>query len=185
MALCQIDFGKKVPYTPNPDGYYYWSSVYYVDDGDFVDFFDMANWANAREKKLCTEDVQFTKVIVKRPIGRGNVVYTLTWPFPQFGDLDSEGEYSLINVARARLYSASGRLSWRLVRLPLRPSDQDGDRLSASGHLWARAGINTAIASGRWRNSYGELITRSEVVWPLAMWQLRHGTKRRERNPFA
>jgi hypothetical protein len=185
MDLVQVDVLKRVIYTSNPSGYYYWTSVLYIDADLFTSYFNLQNYVLPREQLICTNDVQFMGIRIHNPPGRGNVVYEEDFSGLFRGLIASEGEYSLINIARWRLYSDTGRASYRLNRMPLRPSDQDGQLLSDSGYLVQQASLNALLAPARFRNSYGELLVSGEVVRPLVKWQLRHGTKRRERNPLA
>lgn len=185
MDLWQIDMAKRVPYAYNPSGFYYWTSVYYADrdywDSNvqmFLDFLQL-------EKLLTTTDVEIVKLRAHNPPGRGNIVYEQGVSPGNHGVITSEGEYSMIEVARWHLLSDSGRRTYRLNRMPLRPSDVDGMELSASGLIRQQTSMNTLLAQEYCRNSYGELLTSGDVVRRLTQWQMRHGTKRRERNPLA
>lgn len=185
MALWQVDMGKRVAFEPNPSGFYYWTSVYYLESSDF------ANPAQARlavvnlEKILTTTDVDIVWQRVHAPPGRGNVIFDNPVSFTHGQITNSSELYSLINVARWHLWTDGGRKTYRLNRMPLRPSDIDGDELSMSGMAQQSASLNTFLLAGWCRNSYGELLTSGNVVQRLTMWQLRHGTERRERNPLA
>lgn len=185
MDLVQVDVLKRVEFPDNPSGYYYWTSVLYIDADEFASYFLLQNYVIPRERLICTEDVQFMGIRIHNPPGRGNIVYEEDFSGLSRGMIESEDEYSLINIARWRLYSDTGRASYRLNRMPLRPSDQDGQQLSDSGLLVQQTSLNTLLLPGRFRNSYGEILASGTVVRPLTQWQLRHGTKRRQRNPLA
>jgi hypothetical protein len=185
LNLWQVDINKRIPYSPNPSGYYYWCSLYYVDRDEFTSDSDCIFWVLAKDRLLCTEDVGRIGWRVHDPPGRGNVIINEVFTTGSPGLIDSEGSYSLINIARWWLYSSTGRRTYRLNRMPLRPSDMDGMNLSDSGYATQVAALTNFLFPTRLRNSYGEYLTSGEVVRPLVMWQLRHGTKRRRRNPLA
>lgn len=185
MVLWQIDHSKRVPFPENPSGFYYWTSVMYLDPADFITEMEARRQALLLEALICLENVQITNQVVKSPPGRGNVIFQRVLN-STFGDISNpSGEYSLINVARWHFFSDSGRKSWRLNRMPLRPGDWDGTELTDSGYLQQQGSMGAYISREWCRNSYGELITSGDVVRRLTMWQLRHGTKRRQRNPLA
>jgi hypothetical protein len=183
VDLVQIDIAKRVVFDPNPSGFYYWTSVYYADLEDWPNYSQLALDVVQLEHLLCTEDVELTNLRIKNPPGRTNVVFSQNFITPQFGDIPSEGEFSLIQIARWHLFDDEGRRSYRLNRMPLRPSDWEGQELTPSGMLRQVTCLNTFIGQGWARNSHGSLITSGEVVQRLTMWQLRHGTRRRRRNP--
>lgn len=185
MDLWQVDVLKWVAYPPNPDGRYYWTSVYYVDRDQFSSAGNARNFCLSLDESLTTQDVWHAGLRVHDPPGRGNVIFNQIFTSFDNGLIPSEGSWSMINIARWSLRSSTGRYSYRLNRMPLRPSDMDGDRLSASGIALQEAGLNTFLIPARCRNQYGELLVSGEVVPTLVKWQLRHGTKRRQRNPLA
>lgn len=183
MDLVQIDIVKRLPFEENPSGWYYWTSVYYADRLHWASYEQLALDVVNLEKLLTTEDVDLTNLRIKNPPGRANVVLAQNFTVPQHGTIASEDAWSYIMVARWRLFDSLGRMSYRLNRMPLRPSDIDGQNLSASGLTRQNTSKNTLLGQGWARNSHGALLTSGEVVPKLTMWQLRHGTKRRRRNP--
>ena len=185
MNLWQVDILKRIAYAPNPSGYYYWSSIYYIDRDEFTLDSNCYFYVFNREELITTTDVERMGLRVHDPPGRGNVIYNLIFGTPSPGGLPSLGDPMIINVARWALYSASGRYTYRLNRSALYLDDIDGMQLSDDGYARQVAAKNTLLFPARFRNSYGELLTSGEVARPVTMWQLRHGTKRRERNPFA
>jgi hypothetical protein len=184
VNLVQVDFCKRVPYSPNPSGYYYWTNVYYLDADDFPTLNLVVNRVQSFEVIRLTEDVELWEATLKDPPGRGNVVLKVSNFFGQTGEVPSEGEYSLLNVARWTFRSSTGRYSYRLNRMPLRPSDMDGPNLSDSGFAFQQLRASSLVNSGQVYNSYGELLVSASVDRRLHMWQLRDGTRRRRRNPL-
>lgn len=181
MVLWQIDVAKRIAFPANPSGYYYWTSVYYIDRSDFISDLEARREVVKLDALICTEDVTITHVQVKSPPGRDNIIGEFTYGDTPGGITNASGEYSLINVARWHLFSDTGRRTYRLNRMPLRPGDWDGAELTDSGHLQQSASMGAFLGRGWCRNSYGELLTSGDVVRRLTMWQLRHGEKRRRR----
>lgn len=180
-----MDFCKRVPYSPLPSGFYYWTSVYYLDRDAFSSDAHCIAEVQAIERVLCLESVLFVRSQLKSPIGRDNVRTTINYTFGQGGQIPDNGEYSMFNIARWRLWSDADRYSYRLNRTPLIPEWIDGVNLSPLGLFRQQSGLNAFLFPGLFYNSYGELLTRGEVKPSLSMWQMRDGTKRRERNPLA
>lgn len=181
MVLWQVDMGKRVPYDPNPDGFYYWTSVYYLDRADYSSDGALFTDASQCEQLTCLSIVHGTVGHVKHTPGRGPVSSSIN-RFNVAGGITYDGSgYSLLNVARVELRSTTGRYSYKLVREPLMGSQQDGNRLVQVGVPSITAQIAGCLATAPLRNKYGERITSFHVDPLLHMWQLRHGTKRRER----
>lgn len=185
LDLWQVDVSKRVAYSGNPSGYYYWTSTYYMDRDAYISIDQMAGRVNVLEELITTTKCERQIMHFKNPPGRGNVVAT-RGPFDDnFGLIADDGNHSLFVISRWLLRSASGRLSWRLNRAPLRYIDFDGDFLTSTGLVRQQAGINLLVSQARWFNSYGELITSGSVTGRVGYWQLRDGTKRRRRDPLA
>lgn len=184
MDLIQIDVCKSFPYSLNPSGLYYWTSVYYADFDEFFDFLDVISTFFQIEQFGMLDSCKFVQMNIKNPPGRGNIVYTQSNFAGSGGLTDDTDQYSLITAARWHFWDAEGRYSWRLYRGPLRGIDMEGGNLSALGMLRSTALINGWKARATMYNSHGSEIVRTKVEPRLAMWQLRHGTKRRERDPL-
>ena len=185
MNLVQVDFCKRVPYSPLASDFYYWTNVYYMDADDFLTLGLLVGRAQFFEQARLTEDAELIQCDVKDPPGRGNVIFTTDNFFGQTGVLPSEGEYSLLNIARWTFRSSTGRYSYRLNRQPLRPSDMDGMNLSDSGYALQLSRCQSLVNTGQVYNSHGELLVSGSVDRRLHMWQLRDGTRRRQRNPLS
>lgn len=183
MVLWQIDAGKRVSYAPNPDGFYYWTSVWYLDRADYSNDNSLYTDVSQAEALTCLTIVQGTQFNVKHAPGRGGVVTVIDRTL-NFGGIPYDGSgYSMINVARCTWRSNTGRYSYKLVRLPLMASQMSGRYLVGVGVPNVQAMINGVLATAPIRNQYGERIISGKVDPLIHMWQLRHGTKRRERDP--
>lgn len=184
MALRQYDIVKRIAYPPNPGGYYYWSTTLYYDTADFGSAAQALNRALNVDRIHTIDQAQYMKVVVKEPPGRGNVIQTVT-PFSTFGMIASTTEpFSLINVMRLQMFYDDDRHSYRYMRMPILDIWTAGESLTP--YLLARAAsyINNQKAVSGFpaaRNQYGGSCTAGLSPTKLSMWQLRHGTLRRER----
>lgn len=184
MAIHQIDWCIRVPYPLNPSGWYYWTQVYYLDTADFATPNAMMNYCRLRAHASCINVVKDYKAQVKSEPGMGNVIATRTAFFGEGGSVPFTGPYQLINIGRARLYADDGRHSYRMLRFPIPDNWMQGDELNSTGYAWCQGFINAWIGTGVARNKHGGLYVSGEVDRKLHMWQLRHGTIRRERSPM-
>lgn len=185
MAIWQIDWEKRVPYPGMADGYYYWTSTYYLRREDFATEHDLTSECYAIEQLTTCTNVEQTYFNIKHAPGRGGVVSTV-YQFHQHGLVPlGTGFWSLITIARWDLWSTTGRRTRKYIRMPLRESDMLGDLLSPSGLAAQQSKLNSFLANGPFRNAYGERLVQGRVSPFLHPWQLRHGTRRSRRPVIA
>lgn len=183
VVLWQVDQGKRVAYPDNPDGYYYWTSVWYLDRADYFNSNDLFTDAQQCEYLTSLTTVQGTWGNIKSTPGRGNVIQHINRSL-NFGGIPYDGSgYTLINIARAAWRSTTGRYSYKLCRLPIMLSQIDGKYLVGVGVPNILAQLNGCLFTAPLRNKYGERLTSVSVSPLIHPWQLRHGTKRRRRDP--
>lgn len=183
LSLVQVDAFKFVDYEPNTSGRYYWSTVYYLDTDDFVDLEALSVYVQHREEYSNTELVFPYYIQIKEPPGRGNIVYEQSAYTGQGGLWPDDGNHSLIMVARWSLVSDTGRKTYRLHRMPIPNDYLDGPNWTPTGKSNLDGQLTTLLLEAKCRNSYGELLTEGAVSATPRMWQLRHGTIRRNRVP--
>lgn len=181
MALYQVDFWKRVPYAPNPDGYYYWSSVYYIDPADDSPDYWWYSTIYEVEEVSTTQSVQRWGFVTKSEPGMGNIINVSPSGGDENGLIPDPDGYSLLQIARWELRGADGSRSYRLSRQPLRPVDIAGTLLSATGLATQGGALNSFLAKGVFRTRSGALIVSGHVAPEVRGWQLRNGTKRRNR----
>lgn len=182
--LYQVDIRKRVPYLPNPSGYYYWSSTYYYDSDDFSSLVLLVRRARDVDRLHSLDLVEYQSAVLKQPPGRANVISTTPLTLI-VGLIPSLGEdYTLLSVARLRTFYNDGTWSYRYWRAPLLLSWIHGGVFSAYAQARIASYINNMGAGSggrRVRNLAGsELLTGLTPAHP-SMWQLRHGTQRRQR----
>lgn len=181
MALWQIDMQMGVPFDPNSSGIYYWTEVYYLDPSDFPSQQAIVNkmWAVMAITHL--DVTQTYRMQIKSQPGRDNVIYTENH-LNDYGHIPTGSNgYSMINISRWRTGYADGTRSYKLRRMPLRPSDMDGMRLSVSGLAQQNANLNALAFGTHFRGLSGSPWTVCVISPRVHMWQLRDGTKRRNR----
>lgn len=180
----QVDYSTWVADNSLPSGRYYWTTTCYFRKTDQTTPFHALQQALQLDYHSKTSDVRESLWQVKSEPGRGNIVLR--------GDaLDNRGAltpgtggYNLLIAARLRFFTADGRASYRLQRTPIYESDLNGASWSPAGKARHSAMANTLIFDTDLCDRRGEYYVRAELADFPCMWQQRHGTKRRGRNPL-
>lgn len=182
MALMQVDLWKSVAYPDNPSGKYYWSSVYYIDSAQAPNPLSAYTQARSLDRGVTRQIVTYEKGIIKSPPGRTSVIATIPDGFSTGLMANAEGPYTLTSVGRWRLQSSAGRWTYKYLRGPVFWEEIADGMITGTAALFFAAFQNTMTFQNRWRDSYGDLIVSGKFDYRARMWQLRHGTKRRERS---
>lgn len=161
-----------------PDDLYYWQHCFWVDRADFSSDVSMDNATLNDFKLLYTNQVRFwgTRYIVPASSG---IHYQAIYGFPQFGAQSAQVNHNLLISARWQMRGSDGSYTYHLHRQPVGENYLEGGDWSAVGLIQQQTRMNTYIAQGIYRTHTGALITSGHVVARPTMWQLRHGTKRR------
>lgn len=181
----QVDYSTWVPDSSLPSGRYYWTTTSYWRKADRVTPFSALQAALGLDFHTKTTDVRESLWQVKSEPGRGNIVLTGD-AMDNLGELaPGTGGYNLLVAGRIRLLAGDGRASYRLQRTPIYESDLDGQEWSTAGKarlngIASRLLFGTGLCDQR-----GEYYTGAELAFRPCMWQQRHGSKRRSRNPLA
>lgn len=184
MSTLQIDQLVSVLVNPDSTDRYYWSEVFYVDSSDTSGFPGWNVDMLFTMESLHIRNVTLHGYRVHEAPGDNTIIASHVYSPPRTGLVGPVwGNYTLLNIARWTIYT-EGRKTYKLHRMPMRDIDLDGDMLSTGGWLRSQGAANSMVATGKFRNRYGELITSIEVDRKVHMWQLRHGVKRRTRQPF-
>lgn len=167
--------------APTASGYYYWTTNYYwqsdsvsVADGPGLN----ACLALARAVSLdSTTDVLWRARTVSGPGSS-----TQWGGFGFVGDLpDTDYLYTYLSVARVQGICEDGSQWYKLLRCPLRPEDMEGSDLSNAMYDYLNDVYLPLLAVAPICNKRGQLLISAVVRPELHQWQLRHGTKRRNR----
>lgn len=163
---------------------YYWTNVFYYENlgsNPFVGDQYNAIIEAVRAGTLDTVDRVAVR-IWNMTAGTEYGIVTIPW----VGVIDSDGESgSLQNVARLVGWSGDSQVSYKLWRVPLRIGDFDGSAINPTMMGILDAGILAWLNSTTFCNVNGVPIDNWTCDAEAHMWQLRHGTKRRERVVFA
>lgn len=163
---------------------YYWTSVYYYENlgstpyvGDFYNTIIEAT-ANGTLDTVRRVAIRLTDVTHGTEYG----IVTLGAD----GLIDADGdEGSLTNVARLVGWNEGRQVSYKLWRVPLRIGDISGKDISGTMQGIINDGVLDALNSLEFCNVHGVPIQEWTCDGAVHIWQLRHGTKRRERVVFA
>lgn len=184
MPLYQFDVGVRCPLKEGSSDFYYWTSVWYFDTADFPSLNAARSRAINLTQGMISQDAQLTRVVTKLPPGRGNVIANANL-FNQPGNqFKGTGGWFLGMCGRINLWSTAGRRTYKLWRVPLYESDLEGGKIVGSRALFMQGIVNTMVTSFPCRDSYGDRFVRGSFDGLAHQWQMRHGTKRRERNPL-
>ena len=167
-------------YPRGVDGRYYWQHCAWMDDTDFANNAQMGLAWITDAKLLYTSQVQIHSTRWLDPETH-DVEFQQTYTFPQFGSLTAQSNYSLLLCARWKMHGVDGSYTYHLHRQPIGEAYLENGGYSALGLVQQQTRMNTYIAQDIYRTSTGALIDQGEVAERPVQWQLRHGTKRRER----
>jgi len=166
---------------PNPpDDRYYWEHCFYVDTDDFDNSAQMFLAVQADMKLLYTNQVNLDGVTFYVP-NTTTIHYRQNSGPSNPGNLSSVGEFTILVAARWRMLGPLGERSYHLHRQPVGLSYLDGEDWSSTGRTQSQSRINTFIAQGIYRASNGALLESGVLAHKPAYWQMRHGTKRRQK----
>jgi len=172
-------------YTPvDADAAYYWTSVFYYENlssdpfhGPYYNAIVDATLAGSLDT-VPMVSVRITNVTAATEYG----IVTVGPPYGEIPTLDG----GLFNdVARIVGWSEGRQVSYKLWRFPMRIVDLDGKELSTAAMGIINDGILTNLNSVTLCNVNGVPIDEWTCDGLIHMWQVRHGTKRRERVVYA
>jgi len=160
------------------DDLYYWQHCGWVDRDDFTSDGQMGLAVINDFKLLYTSQVRFWGVRFIVPAS-GGIHLQQIYSTPQFGALSPQANHSLLIAARWQMRGSDDSYTYHLHRQPVGENYLEGGVWSSAGYTQQQTRMNTYIGQGIYRTQTGSLIASGDVVAAPAMWQLRHGTKRR------
>jgi len=163
---------------------YYWTNVFYYENlGSTPYTGDYYNQIINATRSGTLDTVERVAIrLTNHSTGTQFGIVTIPWE----GVIDADGEEgSLFNVARFVGWNEGKQVSYKLWRVPLRIGDIDGPDIASSMLAILEAGPLAALNSVQFCNVNGIPIEEWTCDGKLHIWQLRHGTKRRERVVFA
>lgn len=172
-------------YTPVDSGTpYYWTSVYYYENLGSTPFVG-PNYSAILNTTYAASTDDTALVAVRQFDTTHNTQFGIATPLDNLGDLDPEDGGSLFNVVRLVGRAAGKVVSYKLWRFPLRLSDIDGDYLSDQAIGIVNDTIIPGLTTAALCNINGVAVEEWSCDGLVHLWQVRHGTKRRERVVFA
>jgi len=168
------------PWPEGNDGRYYWMHCCYVNTTDWSTEGQMALAVLQDMSLLYTEQVLIHSIRWKLP-GTNTIFYEQIYSTPVPGSQAPQDNFNLLIAARWRMRGSDGSYSYHLHRQPVGEGYLESGGWSSTGFTQQQTRLNTFIAQGIYRTASGSLIASGTVVAKPAMWQLRHGTKRRRR----
>lgn len=180
MSVVQIDWQLRHPYDANPDGWYYWTNTYYLVAADPLDFPSYVPRIETPMLYGMLHETQANRLKVTMP-PHSNTVLENAFSFNHVGNKGSLPTI-LENVARVNFFIGETYASYKLLRGCIGNSEIEADgTLNAT----TRANLQRDYADGLIANGLtddtGTEFTSAVVSPLLHHWQLRHGTKRRQR----
>lgn len=161
------------------DGRYYWEHCLWVDDSDWDSHIQMFLGILSDMKLLYTSQVDMHAVRFYDPSDM-SLVYSQGIGPGNHGSQSPVEVVSLLIVARWTMRGADGSHTYHLHRAPVGVEYLTDGVWNLAGYAEMQTRLNTFIAQDVYRTKTGSLITEGFVGPYPGMWQLRHGTKRRE-----
>lgn len=185
VVLYQADWELRTPWPSNPDGYYYWTNVYYIEADDEADLISHAFAITQLTLDSHSPLVQNHRWQFRTPPGSEIIAggYPLYDTVCRFGGVKSTR--SVYSCVRINGY-IGGRLVWyKRYRVCLAPDEIFQIYLTPSTFAYFASNIIPELEALPLRTRDGSPIERYAVSPVVVSWQLRDGTKRRERTVIA
>lgn len=180
MTFYRFDVQYGVETNLNPDlGFYYCCMVWYANAADSTEYDHAREGAIRITSELLARNTIIWDLFVT-DLGTGVVVEHShpVWPHPvlsgELGTPEMTVYVSLLNAGR--------QVSYKRVRGPVRLEDiENGIDLTAWALGYYQSVVNLVADYACFTNVHGVPIEEGVVHPKVVSWQLRHGTKRRQR----
>lgn len=180
MTVVQIDWQFRYPYAANPDGFYYWTNNYFLDVADPMDFPSYVPRIQNVARQGMMNSGKFNRILVTSPPHSGTVLEN-AFSFNTGGNRTSL-DTILENVVRVHFFIGSKYASYKLLRAAVGTSEIEPDgSLNPTTLAYLQTYYADAAITNGWCDDAGVLYTSAVVQPKIHHWQLRHGTKRRQR----
>lgn len=184
MPVVQVDLQWRYAYAANPDGWYYWTSTYYLDPPDPTNFVAYLPALHLAARSAALYETKENRARVTMPPHSGTVILD-TNTHDQFGESVLGGPTILENVARLSFWVGRQYVGYKLLRGAIPVAEVEDGRLSDNAYSWLVENTAVLLLDAGICTDAGVPIERVEVSPLIHTWQLRHGTKRRQRVVFA
>lgn len=180
MTLVKVQWQFRYPYSANPDGYYYWTNAYFKDVPDPMDFPAYVSDMEDVALQSITPDAQINWLRVQSPPEAEPPLESVT-AYNHTGYSPYTGPTILQNVARVNLYVGDDYVGYRLLRAAIPTAEIADYRLSDGVRAHYQTAYADLIIANEQTTRDGVRLTRAVVTPDIHHWQLRTGTKRRQR----
>lgn len=180
MAIQQIDFEYRLPYSPAATGYYYWTNTYFGDTSNPPPTNTTQYWLSVADELGRLTVNQSIASKVTQPPGSGIMVGGGTLP-PQNGLYTFTGGWSPFDIVRLAFWSGGKYVGYKLWRMPVPANEQEDGKLSPSLLNHFNITVIPAILFAKPCTRSGVPIDAITTDGRVHMWSYRHGTKRRDR----
>lgn len=166
------------PGLGHPD--YRWEHCFWVNSSDFSSNAQMGLAVVNDMKLFYTNQVHLLGTRWYTP-HTTTVIFQQSYGPSQVGSQGAQANYNILVSARWRMHGNDDSYTYHLHRQPVGETYLEAGGWSATGYSQQQTRMNTYIAQGIYRTGTGSLITTGDVAVEPVQWQLRHGTKRRDR----
>lgn len=180
MTLGRFDIQHRAPYAENPDGYYYWTNTFYLDVPDPAHAGPAISHIFEGYQVVNYHSVQRNWIRLAVPPGHTPYIFD-SFAFNTPGSTALTDPIILENVARVHLFVGHDYVGYKLLRGTLSEGEVTGGVIDSGAVARIEDNLTFYWFQNDLRTHEGEVID-SLVCDPFAHhWNLRHGTKRRER----
>lgn len=173
----------RIPWPPNPSGWYYWTNSWYFDLDNPPSGNSSSNLLGIATLHLHTSAVQryrFRIGVPPEPIAWASSLTGFSAP----GSIALETGYSPFDTALLLHYSDGRRVGFTRLRCPVQAGDQVDGNLHEDFHGYLVSNANFHLLAAKICSRYGEPIDEIRVSKKVHGWQFRDGTERRQRLLF-
>jgi hypothetical protein len=180
MRFARFDIQFRAPYSPNPDGFYYWTNRHYLRIGDTP--FPIAGYVHIFEGyQVCNfYAVQFNWFILSSPPGELPYIFNASMGNDP-GSTLLTGPFILENIARVHFFAGDDYVGYKLLRGVVGVDEVENGQLTSTALARLQDNLEFYWFQNDMRTADDRAITSLEVKPDIHHWNLRHGTKRRER----
>lgn len=168
------------PWPEGNDGRYYWQHCAWVQDTDWDNNSEMALACFTAISELYTSQILFYGHRFYDP-SDDSIVFQQTFTSPFACDLSPVENLNVITAARWRMVADDGSYSYHLHRRPIGEEDILDGGWDPDGYDRQQLALNNFLDWGFFRSHTGSPLNSGIVAPAPVQWQLRHGTRRRER----
>jgi hypothetical protein len=180
MALGRFDIQHRTAYTLNPSGYYYWTNSFYLDIPDPAHAGPAITHIMEGYTVVNYFAVQRNWIRLAVPPGHTPYIFD-AFAFNDHGNTLLTDPFILENVARVHFYVDSEYVGYKLLRGTVGEGEVTDGKLSDVARDRITDNLTFYWFQNDLRTHDNRVITSLACQPEIHAWNLRHGTKRRQR----